>query len=156
VSLACDDFGTGFSSLSVLRELPFDTLKIDRSFISPNGIDERARHVLETILELAHGLNMTVVSEGIENEETADAMSRLGFDYGQGYYFGMAAPGREVEDLLAVLPKMVEMELLPPMQPLEPYDMPQTLPSIYNVNESGPPAPQRKKRKKRSRMPDVR
>jgi diguanylate cyclase (GGDEF)-like protein len=156
VSLACDDFGTGFSSLSVLRELPFDTLKIDRSFISPNGLDERARHVLETILELAHGLNMTVVTEGIENEETADAMSRIGFDYGQGYYFGMAAPAREVEDLLAVLPKMIEMELLPPMQPLEPYDMPQSLPSIYNVNDAGPPAVKRKKRKKRSRMPDVR
>ncbi len=153
VSLACDDFGTGFSSLSVLRELPFDTLKIDRSFISPNGIDERARHVLETILELAHGLNMTVVSEGIENEETADAMSRIGFDYGQGYYFGQAAPAREVEDLLAVLPKLIEVENLPPMQPLEPYDMPQALPSIYDLGETVP-KPSRK-RSKRSRMPDV-
>ena len=106
VGLACDDFGTGFSNLSSLRDLPFDTLKIDRSFLTPESFDTRSGMIITTITELAHGLGMVVVAEGIETKVQIDRLAELGCDLGQGYFIGEPKTANEVSELLAILPRM--------------------------------------------------
>jgi hypothetical protein len=106
VGVACDDFGTGFSSLSSLRDLPFDTLKIDRSFLVAEALEGRGGVIVDTVVNLAHGLGMLVVAEGIESEAQASRLLALGCDLGQGYHFSEALPAREVEGHLAVLPRL--------------------------------------------------
>jgi EAL domain-containing protein (putative c-di-GMP-specific phosphodiesterase class I) len=87
VGLACDDFGTGFSSLASLRDFPFDTLKMDKSFMPANGeIDERNAKVITTITALANSLDMVVVAEGIETQAQIDKLAMLGVGFGQGYF----------------------------------------------------------------------
>src|SRR5690606_8293776 len=75
----------GYSSLSILHKLPFDTIKIDRSFVSgvgPNGEDSE---ILQTIISLAKNLRMKVIAEGIETPSQLSVLQHLGCDYGQGY-----------------------------------------------------------------------
>ncbi|MEO8048923.1 MAG: EAL domain-containing protein, partial [Acidobacteriota bacterium] len=95
--LALDDFGTGYSSLSCLRTLQFDSLKIDRSFIQRLHQDAESCAIVETILNLARGLHMSVVAEGIQNEEQLAALLKLGCEIGQGFLFSkpMAADAAE-------------------------------------------------------------
>lgn len=104
VGLACDDFGTGYSSLSTLRKLPFDTLKVDRSFIEVDAGDERATIILQAILAMAHALGLTVVAEGIENQEQVDRLGELNCDLGQGFFIGPPMTARQVNEALAGLP----------------------------------------------------
>jgi diguanylate cyclase (GGDEF)-like protein len=87
VKLSLDDFGTGYSSLSVLQKLPFDTLKIDRSFVSGVGENGENSEMLQTIISLAKNLKMRVVAEGIETIPQLSLLQNLGCDYGQGYLF---------------------------------------------------------------------
>lgn len=108
VGLACDDFGTGFSSLSSLRDFPFDTLKFDRSFINPETYDERSAAIISTITELAHRLGMTVVAEGIETQDQIDNLALLGCDLGQGYLIGQPMTAVAVAEMLQVLHRKVE------------------------------------------------
>jgi diguanylate cyclase (GGDEF)-like protein len=86
--LSIDDFGTGTSTLSQFRSLPFDTVKIDKSFLAhlPGGAKD-SEVVLTSIIALAHDLKRAVVVEGVENAEDAQLLERLGCEYGQGYYF---------------------------------------------------------------------
>ncbi len=87
VGLEIDDFGTGYSSLSYLNRLPFDTVKIDRSFIKDLHEKAESTEIVRTILDLARSMNMNVVAEGIETTDQMDTLTSLGCDYGQGYYF---------------------------------------------------------------------
>ena len=87
VGLHMDDFGTGYSSLNHLHRYPFDTLKIDRSFVQGIGSEKNSAEIVRTILDLAHSLDMEVVAEGIETAEQADQLQSLGCRLGQGYYF---------------------------------------------------------------------
>lgn len=107
VGLACDDFGTGFSSLASLRDLPFDTLKLDRSFIAPEILDERSTVIISAIADMAHDLGMLLVAEGIERQEQIDMLSDLGCDLGQGYLIGMAQTAKDVSEGLVSLPNYV-------------------------------------------------
>ena len=84
VQLSIDDFGTGYSSLSYLQRLPFDTLKIDRSFVNNVGINGENSEILQTIISLAKNLRMRVIAEGIETESQLAVLRNLGCDYGQG------------------------------------------------------------------------
>ena len=104
VGVACDDFGTGFSSLASLRDLPFDTLKIDRSFLSPEAIEGRGGIILDSVVALAHNLGMLVVGEGIESDAQVLRLQDMGCDLGQGFHLGEPMMARQVQDLLAVLP----------------------------------------------------
>jgi diguanylate cyclase (GGDEF)-like protein len=93
VSLAMDDFGTGFSSLGYLWRFGFDRLKVDRSFVAGLERDpERSRQVIETILMLGNRLNMQVTAEGIETQTQSKILSDLGCDILQGYLYGRPAP----------------------------------------------------------------
>ena len=87
VGIALDDFGTGYSSLSQLRRLPFDILKIDRTFIAPLGQAEADDKLLASIIHLAHGLDVRTVAEGVETEEQARILTSLGCDIVQGYLY---------------------------------------------------------------------
>jgi diguanylate cyclase (GGDEF)-like protein/PAS domain S-box-containing protein len=88
VSIAMDDFGTGYASLSYLRRFPFDTLKIDRSFVSGITDDMRDRDLVLASLSLARSLNLNVVAEGVETPEQLAILRELGCDLGQGFFYG--------------------------------------------------------------------
>jgi len=85
--IAMDDFGTGYSSLSYLHRLPVDTLKVDRSFITPLLTDEGSGKIVHAIGNMAHSLNMDIVAEGIEQVGQAGRLQELDVEYGQGYVF---------------------------------------------------------------------
>jgi len=104
IGLACDDFGTGYSSLSSLRTLPFDTLKLDKSFIAPPAKDSRAAVILEAIVAMAHGLGLAIVAEGIENKDQLDRLMALGCDFGQGYFIAPPMTAKQINEALAGIP----------------------------------------------------
>ncbi len=101
VALCMDDFGTGYSSLSQLSRLPFDVLKIDKSFISALGTDPRQESLLRGIVELAHRIGLEVVAEGIETEAEREVVTRIGCDYAQGYLFARPLSVADAEALLS-------------------------------------------------------
>ena len=93
--LAIDDFGTGQSSLSQLKDLPFDTVKVDRSFLSRHGgtdVQSDGAVVLSSIVSLAHGLKREIVIEGVENEEDARHARELGCEFAQGFHYAPPLP----------------------------------------------------------------
>jgi len=98
VRLSIDDFGTGYSSLSQLHRVPFTELKIDRSFVGKMTKDHEAQAIVKTCIILGHEINMKVVAEGIEDQETWDLLSNLGCDIAQGYFIAKALPGDALAD----------------------------------------------------------
>jgi len=103
VSVAIDDFGTGYSSLSYLNGLPFEVLKIDRSFIHDIHVaNTRQKALLRAILSLAAGLSMSVVVEGIETIEEKDYLQKHGCETGQGYYFCEPLESSRFEQLVRI------------------------------------------------------
>jgi len=101
VSLSLDDFGTGYSSLSHLRALPFDKIKIDRSFIAAMRGSDDAQAIIVAIVRLGESLAMPITAEGVEDEATAIELTRLGCSKGQGWYYGRAASAGDTARLLA-------------------------------------------------------
>ncbi|MEO5703876.1 MAG: EAL domain-containing protein [Candidatus Limnocylindrales bacterium] len=85
VGIVLDDFGTGYSSLAYLRQLPLDTIKIDRSFVTDLDVQDPNVGIVRAVVSLAHGLGITVVAEGIETDEQAHRLRELGCDMGQGF-----------------------------------------------------------------------
>ncbi len=92
MTTAIDDFGTGFSSLAYLRELPIDTLKIDRAFIRDIPSSSKDIAIVRAILALGRSMGFNVVAEGIENQGQADFLQAEGCGEGQGYYFARPMP----------------------------------------------------------------
>jgi len=92
IRIAIDDFGTGYSSLSYLRRFPIDVLKIDRSFVMDISKDKDDEAIVETIIAMAHRLNIKVIAEGIENQLQLDFLKQHGCEIGQGYYFSRPVP----------------------------------------------------------------
>ena len=99
ISVAIDDFGSGYSALWYLRDLPVDEVKLDRGFIAPIAVDPRAAAVARAVIDLAHVLLMKTVAEGVENRQTADWLRRHGCDIVQGYYFSPPLSAMEVLSL---------------------------------------------------------
>lgn len=92
-----DDFGSGFSSLNMLKEVPISTIKLDMRFLS--GIEENSKggNIVSFVIRMAHGMNMSVIAEGVETKQQADFLKNLGCDFMQGYYFSKPIPRDEFE-----------------------------------------------------------
>ena len=97
VHLAIDDFGTGYSSLAYLRDLPVTTLKIDRSFVTGLGGNDRDPRVIAAVIGLAKELGLMTVAEGVETPEQLADVRSLGCDRAQGYLLGRPEPAGTVE-----------------------------------------------------------
>lgn len=100
IRVAIDDFGSGYSALSYLRDLPIDEVKLDRCFIESVASDARAAAVVSGIIDLAHDLGMLVVAEGVEDADTADWLRDQRCDVGQGYYFGRPVDAATITELI--------------------------------------------------------
>ena len=114
ISLALDDFGTGYSSLRHLQGLPLDKIKIDRGFVGTMTSALASRKIVAGVIGLAHSLGLSIVAEGIEDADTAEALSLLGCDLGQGWLYGQAVTADEVAAMLKLPTRgPVAVELLP-------------------------------------------
>ena len=91
VGIAIDDFGTGYSSLSYLQSFPFDRLKVDRSFVSRLHCDAQSDSIVRAIIDLGHGLGLSVIAEGVETQAQFDFLAQEGCDELQGYFIGRPA-----------------------------------------------------------------
>ncbi len=100
IRIAIDDFGSGYSALSYMRDLTVDEVKLDRHFIAPIPADQRASAVVRAVLNLANELGLTTVAEGIETATTADWLREHGCHIGQGYYFSTPLTADKVRAIL--------------------------------------------------------
>jgi diguanylate cyclase (GGDEF)-like protein len=111
VQLAMDDFGTGYSSLSYLLDFPFNTIKIDRSFVSALSHNKKSRAIAKAVVNLARSLHLDVIAEGIETEDQLERLRKLGCSQGQGYLLGRPTTTSKIRkrlelDLHEVCPKV--------------------------------------------------
>lgn len=102
IRLSVDDFGTGYTSLVILRDLPIDEVKIDRSFISCLQGDKKSHAIVQAIIAMSQGFDMTVVAEGVETQQQQDILYELGCNEAQGYYLAMPM---EIQTLVSHLDK---------------------------------------------------
>jgi EAL domain-containing protein (putative c-di-GMP-specific phosphodiesterase class I)/DNA-binding CsgD family transcriptional regulator/CheY-like chemotaxis protein len=102
MQLSIDDFGTGYSSLKMLRQMPFSEIKIDRSFVSDATTSRDSRAIVKSIMDLAANMEMGCVAEGVETEETAELLERLGSCDIQGYLIAHPMPVEAVPAWLAI------------------------------------------------------
>ena len=124
VAISLDDFGTGYSSLAQLRSLPFDRIKIDRSFVSSINASKDASTIVKSITSLGEGMNLPITAEGIESREVLDELRTIGKFKGQGYLYGRPVDAATVAQMLAekgLLAQDSTTELdLKPREPIEP------------------------------------
>lgn len=97
-SIEMDDFGSGYSSLNLLKDIPFDILKIDMAFLQETENQERSVQILHSIVKLSKRLNMPVISEGVETQEQLDLLTEIGADLYQGFFFSRPIPVTEFEE----------------------------------------------------------
>ena len=97
VSFSLDDFGIGYSSLSYLKRLPLDQLKIDQSFVRDLLTDPNDATIARTIVGLGHSLNLKIIAEGVETAEQRDLLAEMGCDAYQGYYFARPVAVQELQ-----------------------------------------------------------
>ena len=100
VRLSIDDFGTGYSSLAYLKDLPVDEVKIDRSFIFNMDKDPRSLAIVHAMINLGHQLDLHVVAEGIENQESLDIITAYGCDAVQGYHISKPLPAEKIMQVI--------------------------------------------------------
>ncbi|MGE4537832.1 MAG: putative bifunctional diguanylate cyclase/phosphodiesterase [Desulfovibrio sp.] len=100
VKVVIDDFGTGYSSLSYIQRFPFDSLKVDRSFVGNMNEAEQNMEIVRTIIAMAHKLGLEVVAEGVELAEHRTALSDLRCESAQGFYFSKPVPGENLDALV--------------------------------------------------------
>jgi diguanylate cyclase (GGDEF)-like protein/PAS domain S-box-containing protein len=98
VSIAFDDFGTGFASLSTLKDFPLSRLKLDRSFVEDLGLDPHSEAIVKGVVAIGHSLGLDVIAEGIETQEQEAMLRAWSCNAGQGYHYGRAVPAAEFID----------------------------------------------------------
>ncbi|MEE4206741.1 MAG: EAL domain-containing protein [Erythrobacter sp.] len=118
VKVSLDDFGTGYSSLEQLRTLPFDRLKIDRTFIKDLAENGGKSRIVDAIVSLGRGLEMPITAEGIEHEDILAALRRMGDFKGQGYLYGRPETAEQVHQRLSLAGRLAGREMNPPARGL--------------------------------------
>ena len=98
--ISIDDFGSGYSSLNMLKDLPADVLKIDRAFLAESNSNKRANDILGYVIRMAGSLGMHTICEGIETDEQAKLLGGLGCEMAQGFYFAKPMPSDSFEEIL--------------------------------------------------------
>ncbi|MBO5487678.1 MAG: EAL domain-containing protein, partial [Eubacterium sp.] len=98
--VAMDDFGSGYSSLNMLKEMPLDIIKMDLKFLDGGDNEEKSRNILQTLITLAQSLKLSVVVEGVETKEQTEFLQRIGSFYAQGYYFSRPVDCKTYEEML--------------------------------------------------------
>lgn len=98
--LLMDDFGSGYSSLNILLETPFDVIKLDKKFIENMMVSDKGRLILEQVVSMANKLELGLLAEGVETKEQIDLLQSIGCDYVQGYYYAKPMPADEFFTLL--------------------------------------------------------
>ena len=101
--IGMDDFGSGYYSLNMLKEMDIDIMKLDMKFLSGKHDTERSRVIISSVINMAAALNLRVIAEGVETKEQAEMLKGFGCDYMQGYYFGRPVPAEEYEAMLKAL-----------------------------------------------------
>jgi diguanylate cyclase (GGDEF)-like protein len=101
IRVAIDDFGSGYSALSYLHDLPIDEVKLDRQFIAPVLVDWRAAAIVRAVIDLAHVLGVTTVAEGVEDAATAARLREYGCEVAQGYYYSRPLDAADMVELLS-------------------------------------------------------
>lgn len=114
--LAVDDFGTGFSSLTYLDRFPIYILIIDKSFVSRAVNDRRAQAIVRGVTQLSHGLNLTVVGEGVETADHLNCLRVAGCDLAQGYFFSQPVSKQDQRVLLTDGQFHIDSSLVAPVQ----------------------------------------
>ena len=102
--LSIDDYGTGYSSLAQLKDLPINELKIDMSFVRNLPNNKGDKIIVRSTIELAHNMDLTVVAEGVENEEAMNWLREANCETAQGYYISRPLPSDELEEWLSTSP----------------------------------------------------
>lgn len=97
-----DDFGSGYFSLNILLETPFDVIKLDKKFMENMMVSEKGRLILEYVVAMADKLGLELLAEGVETEEQVELLRKIGCDNVQGYYYAKPMP---VEDFFELLQK---------------------------------------------------
>lgn len=95
-----DDFGSGYSSFNLLKDMPVDELKIDKEFLESTDDSKKSRYIIEKIVQMAHGLDIHVVCEGVERAEQVEFLRKIECDIIQGYYYSKPMPMDEFEKYL--------------------------------------------------------
>jgi len=103
VQVHIDDFGTGYSSLVYLHMLPINAIKIDRSFVSGNSLMNNGLDIAQTIVRLAHELNMEAIAEGVETQDQLEKLTRLNCEYAQGFHISACLDNKAIEKLLKTI-----------------------------------------------------
>ena len=116
VKISLDDFGTGYSSLEQLRSLPFDRIKIDRSFVSELKEPNKRSRIVEAIVSLGRGLDLPLTAEGVEDEEILKALKSMGRLKAQGYFYGYPEDGEGVRTRLKAQGKLTSFAASLPEQ----------------------------------------
>jgi EAL domain-containing protein (putative c-di-GMP-specific phosphodiesterase class I) len=122
VRIAMDDFGTGYSSLSYLRGFPFDTIKIDRSFVSGLETSEESVAIVRTITGLGQILHMDTTAEGVETEEQCEILIAAGCTDMQGYLFGRPSPASSIPAAIERLSRPVAVSEQPAWELVAPAE----------------------------------
>ena len=125
IRISLDDFGTGYSSLAQLRTLPFDRIKIDRSFVSSINESKDSSTIIKSITSLGEGMNLPITAEGIESREVLDELRKMGKFKGQGYLYGRPVDAATVATMLAEKGLLAhERTTLLDLKPKGPIDLP--------------------------------
>ena len=95
-----DDFGSGYSSFNLLKDMAVDELKIDKEFLESTDDSKRSRYIIEKIVQMAHGLDIRVVCEGVERKEQVEFLREIECDIIQGYYYSKPMPMADYEKYL--------------------------------------------------------
>ena len=100
-TLLMDDFGSGYSSLNILLETPFDVIKLDKKFIENMMVSDKGRVILEQVVSMSDKLGLGLLAEGVETREQVELLQKIGCDQVQGYYYAKPMPKDEFYELLA-------------------------------------------------------